>query len=243
MLESGQMSATLVIPSPQSELADPKILAALIDHTLLRPEATAAQISAHCEQALQYGFATVFVHPHWLALAADILRASAVKPGTPIGFPFGAALTSIKRSEAEATIRLGAQELDMVINLGALKSGDRARVEYDIRGVAQIAHANGALLKVIIETGLLSMDEKILACELSVAAGADFVKSCTGVNPGAATVDDIALMRGVVGRRAGVKASGGIRTAAAVQAMVAAGASRIGTTTGVEIMSSFGAAL
>jgi deoxyribose-phosphate aldolase len=237
------MSATLVTPSPQAEQAEAKALAALIDHTLLRPDATATQISAHCEQALHYGFATVFVHPHWLPLAAHLLRDGAIKLGTPIGFPFGAALTSIKRAEAEAAIRLGAQELDMVINLGALKSGDRARVEYDIRGVAQIAHTHGALLKVIIETGLLSMDEKILACELSVAAGADFVKTCTGINGGAATVDDIALMRGVVGRRAGVKASGGIRTAAALHALVAAGANRIGTTTGVQIMSSFGAAL
>jgi deoxyribose-phosphate aldolase len=240
------MSATLVTPSaPQLELADAKALAALIDHTLLRPDASAAEISAHCRQALHFGFATVFVHAHWLPLAADILRNSTIKLGTPIGFPFGAQLTSIKRAEAEAATRLGAQELDMVINLGALKSGDRAQVEYDIRGVAQIAHAGGALLKVIIETGLLSMDEKILACELSVAARADFVKTCTGINGGAATVDDIALMRGVVGNRAGVKASGGIRNAAAVQAMVAAGANRIGTTTGVEIMASFeaGAAL
>jgi deoxyribose-phosphate aldolase len=148
----------------------------------------------------------------------------------------GASLPSTKRFETEEVLRAGAQEIDMVINNGALKSGDRSRVQLDISGVSEIAHAGGALLKVIIEAGLLTVEEKILACELSLLGGADFVKSSTGWFGGGATADDVALMRGVVGDRAGVKASGGIRTAANVAAMVAAGATRIGTSAAVQII-------
>jgi deoxyribose-phosphate aldolase len=192
---------------------------------------------------MQYGFASVFVHPSYLAFAVSALHGSGVKPGTPIAFPFGANLTTTKRSEAADAIRLGALELDMVLNVGALKSGERKLVENDIRAVVEIAHEGGALLKVILETGLLTIEEKILACELSLAAGADFVKTCTGFNGGAATVDDIALMRGVVGTRAGVKASGGVRTLAAINAMLAAGANRIGTSSAINIMKEAGAEL
>src|SRR5207248_1560112 len=152
------------------------------------------------------------------------------------GFPFGANLTITERAEAADVVRLGAQELDMVLNVGALKSGERQLVENDIRAVVEIAHESGALLKVVLETVLLTIEEKILACQLALSAGADFVKTCTGFNGGAATTDDIALMRGVVGKRAGVKASGGVRTLAAVNAMVAAGANRIGTSSAVRIM-------
>ena len=235
------MSSTLFIPpQPSVTVSGAHEIAQLIDHTLLRPEATSSDAKQLCEEALRYGFASVFVHPANLALAVSRVAGTAVKVGAPIGFPFGANLTTSKRAEAEDAIRLGAQELDMVLSVGALKSGERGLVESDIRGVVEIAHASGVLLKVIIETGLLTIEEKILACELSLAANADFVKTCTGFNGGAATVEDIALMRGVVGTRAGVKASGGVRTLAAVNAMVAAGANRIGTSSGVKIMQEIG---
>jgi deoxyribose-phosphate aldolase len=234
------MSALVAETFSALTLRNWRAVALLIDHTQLRPEPDRAHMIAFCEEALTYGFAAVFVHPHWLPLAASVLRGTDVRLGTPLGFPFGAALTSIKRTEAETALRLGAQELDMVLNIGALKSKDRESVELDIRSVGEIAHTGGAVLKVILETPLLSVDEKILACELTLAAGADFVKTCTGLH-GGATAEDVALMRGVVGNRAGVKASGGIRTAAAIAAMVAAGANRIGTSTGVAIMSELGA--
>jgi deoxyribose-phosphate aldolase len=155
-----------------------------------------------------------------------------------VGFPYGGALTTVKRFEAAEALRLGADELDMVINLGALKSGDRALAGADIRGVVEIAHAAGAIVKVILETPLLTIDEKLAACELSIAAGADFVKTCTGL-AGPATVEDVSLLRGVVGERAGVKASGGIRTLANAAAMVGAGADRLGTSAAVGIMREF----
>ena len=215
---------------------DWKAVASIIDHTLLRPEASRDQVVQLCEEALSFGFCSAFVHPSYTSLAASILQGSSVKVGTPIGFPLGASLTSTKRFEAEEVLRAGAQEIDMVINNGALKSGDRNRVQLDIRGVAERVHDSGALLKVIIEAGLLTVEEKILACELSLLGGADFVKTSTGWFGGGATADDVALMRGVVGDRAGVKASGGIRTAAEVAAMVAAGANRIGTSAGLKII-------
>jgi deoxyribose-phosphate aldolase len=222
--------------APAIDVKDWKAVASIIDHTLLRPETSHDQVVQLCEEALSFGFCTVFVHPSYTSLAASILHGSAVKVGTPIGFPLGTSLTSTKRFETEEVLRAGAEEIDMVINNGALKSGDRNRVLFDIRGVAEIAHSGGALLKVIIESGLLTVEEKILACELSLLAGADFVKTSTGWFGGVATAGDVALMRGVVGDRAGVKASGGIRTAADVTAMIAAGANRIGTSAAVQII-------
>jgi deoxyribose-phosphate aldolase len=211
-----------------------------IDHSKLQPQTTQAQVRQLCEEAVHYGFPTVFVHPWYVPSAADVLRGTAVKVGTPIGFTQGGTFSAVKRFEAEEALRLGAGELDMVINIGALKSGEKDLVESDIRGVVKIAHDAGVILKVILETALLTHEEKILACEWSVAAGADFVKTSTGL-VGGATVEDVALMRSVVGDRARVKASGGIRTASDLAKMIEAGAVRIGTTSGVNIMRELGA--
>ncbi len=208
--------------------------ARLIDHTLLKPEATREQVLTICKEALEFGFASVCVQPCWAALAVAATRGSGVKVDIPVGFPQGAVLTSVKRFEASELVKIGAGELDMVLNVGMLKSGERAYVENDIRAVAEIAHAGGALLKVILETSLLTREEKALACKLSESAGADFVKTATGL-VGGATVEDVALMRSAVGDRIGVKASGGIRTAAEMIAMVQAGANRIGTSAGIKI--------
>ncbi len=216
-------------------------IAAVIDHTLLRMDATRGQVLDLCAEAAFYSFATVCVNTGHVALAASVLRNTPVRVATTIGFPLGAVPATVKRHEAAEALLLGAEELDMVINVGALKSGDRAAVEADIRGVTQEAHDAGALVKVILETSLLTTPDKILACELSLAAGADFVKTSTGFAGGGATVEDVALMRGVVGERAGVKASGGIRTAADLLAMLAAGADRIGTSNSVAILRELGA--
>ncbi len=215
---------------------DWKRVASLIDHTLLKPEATAQEVERLCGEAVEYGFACAMVNPTYVALVSSLVSDSPVKVGTVIGFPLGATLTGVKRAESLDALRLGAHELDMVINVGALKSGDRARVQTDIRGVVQVAHDNGALLKVIIETCLLTLEEKILACQIAVACGADFVKTSTGFSRGGATVEDVSLMRGVVGDKLGVKASGGIRTPADAVAMIQAGANRIGASSGVAIV-------
>jgi deoxyribose-phosphate aldolase len=224
----------------ESLIQDWRAAARMIDHTLLRPEATRDQIIEHCRQATPYGFATVCVHPCWVALAVAELRGTGTKVDATVGFPQGAVLTTVKRYEAEQLIRLGAGELDMVINVGMLKSGDREYVENDIRAVAEVAHAGGAILKVILETSLLTREEKTLACELALTASADFVKTSTGL-VGGATVEDVQLLRSTVGNRAGVKASGGIRTKAELAAMVNAGANRIGTSAGVKIVKELGA--
>ncbi len=218
-----------------------KTAAQLIDHTLLRPEATRAQIVRVCEEAVHFGFNALFVHPSYVAVAVKILRDTPVKVGTPIGFPQGATLTTVKRFEALEALRLGAQELDMVLNIGALKSGCAEFVGSDICAVVEVAHDAGAIVKVILETCLLTREEKIRACELSTAAGADFVKTSTGLAGGGATVDDVKLMSSIVGKRIGVKASGGIRSAAELQAMFEAGAHRIGTSSGAAIMAELGA--
>lgn len=236
-------SIVSVHPEEQIVSSDWRSIARIIDHTLLRPEATTSQIAQLCKEAMRFGFASVLVHPSYLAFAVSLLQGSTVRAGTLVGFPFGANLTTTKRAETEDALRLGARELDMVMNVGALKSGDRNLVENDIRAVVELGHEAGVIVKVILETGLLTLEEKILACELSLAAEADFVKTCTGFNGGCASVDDIALMRGVAGTRAGVKASGGVRTLAAVNAMVAAGANRIGTSSAVSIMKEAGAEL
>lgn len=221
--------------SPISGLTPPT-LAKLIDHTNLRPEATRDQILQLCREAREFGFFAVVVNAGHVKLAVDELDQSDVKVASVVGFPLGATLTSVKRFEAAEALRLGAQEIDMVLNIGALKSQDRQHVLEDIRAVAEVTHDHRARLKVILETGLLTDDEKKLACELSVTAGADYVKTSTGFLGGGATAADVALMRQVVGSDIGVKASGGIRTAADALAMVAADASRIGTSSGVGIM-------
>lgn len=229
-----------ILTAPQVQRPAWQAIAGLIDHTILKPEASQEQIVHLCEEARSFGFAAVCVNPWWIALAAEILRGTQVKVATTIGFPLGATHTPVKRFEAAEAIRLGAQELDMVMNIGALKSGDRKSVQNDMMAVAEVAHGGGAILKVILETPLLTLEEKILSCELSLAARADFVKTATGF-AGGATLEDVSLMRGVVGDRAGVKASGGIRTAAAAQAMIEAGANRLGTSSGVTIVRELGA--
>jgi deoxyribose-phosphate aldolase len=211
-------------------------VASLIDHTLLSPAATSRDIISLCAEAKRYAFYSVMVNPAWVTLAAAQVHGSPVKVGTVIGFPLGANLTVTKLAEAEAAAQNGAQELDMVINLGALKSGDRVLVQTEIRSLVKLAHAHGAILKAIIETALLSQEEKILACALAADAGVDFVKTSTGFAASGATAADVALMRGVVGHDIGVKAAGGIRTAAQLCEMVEAGANRIGASASVAIV-------
>jgi deoxyribose-phosphate aldolase len=205
-----------------------------IDHTNLRPEATPDQIVRLCEEAREFGFATVMINACYVALACEQLQGSQVKVGAVVGFPLGATLTTVKLFEAKQALELGAREIDMVMNIGWLKAGNREKVRSDIGAVAQAVHVQGALLKVILETGLLAKDEKRLACEISEEAGADFVKTSTGFLGGVATVDDVALMRGVV--KIGVKASGGIRTAADARTLIEAGADRLGTSSSVQII-------
>lgn len=211
-------------------------VAQLIDHTLLKPDATATEIEALCAEAAQHHFATVCVNPAWVALAAKRLRGSGVGVCSVVGFPLGATTPDVKAYETRRAITDGATEIDMVINVGALKSGELRLVEQDIEGVAAACRGCGVTSKVIIEAALLSDDEKVTACTLAKAAGADFVKTSTGFGPGGATVADVALMRRVVGDSMGVKAAGGVRDLTQVQAMVAAGASRVGASAGVRIV-------
>ncbi|WP_019721575.1 deoxyribose-phosphate aldolase [Heyndrickxia coagulans] len=210
-------------------------LAAYIDHTLLKPEATEKDILKLTAEAAQYHFASVCIHPYWVKLAAKELAGTDVKVCTVIGFPLGATTAETKAFETKKAIEDGADEIDMVINIGALKSGDIEAVEADIRAVVEAAQ--GKLVKVIIETCLLTNEEKELACRLSVKAGAHFVKTSTGFSTGGATVEDVKLMRQTVGDKAGVKASGGIHTKAEAEAMIEAGATRIGASSGVKIVS------
>jgi deoxyribose-phosphate aldolase len=228
------MSSQNAIPSATALLKDWQSVAKIIDHTQLKPEATSAQIVKLCDEAKEYGFGAVMLNPCYVELAHSRLQASGVKVGTVIGFPLGATLTSVKRFETAEALRLGAAEIDMVQNIGALKSGNRELVSSEIRALADLAHERGALLKVILEMGLLTEEEKVIACELSERAGADFVKTSTGFLGGVATVQDVALMRRTV--KIGVKASGGIRTAADAKAMMQAGAGRLGTSAGVSIV-------
>ncbi len=210
--------------------------AGLIDHTLLKPEATGDDIRKLCREARQYGFASVCVNPYWVPLAAAELSGSPVKVCTVAGFPLGATPTAIKRAEAEAAARAGAQEVDMVINVGALRSGDLETVYQDIQAVADACHRAGAIVKVILETALLDDNQKATACALARMAGADFVKTSTGFGPSGATARDVALMRLAVGSEMGVKAAGGIRSLEDLQRMVAAGATRIGASASVRIV-------
>src|SRR6202161_4911328 len=212
------------------------IIARLIDHTLLRPEATRADILRLCAEAHEYNFASVCVNAYWVPLAASQLAGSAVKVCTVVGFPLGATSTEAKVDETEAALRAGAQEIDMVLNIGALRGDDDRAVEEEIALVAAASHRGGAIVKVILETALLSDDQKIVACKLAPRAGADFVKTSTGFSSSGATVKDVELMRRTVGPSMGVKASGGIRTLDDLLKMLAAGATRIGAGASVKIV-------
>ena len=224
------------LPANQLPVPSQAELARLIDHTLLKPEASRDNIRNLCQEAVRYGFASVCINPWNVPLASELVRGTGVKVCTVIGFPLGATLPRVKICEAEEAIELGAREVDMVLNLGALKSADDELVESDIRGVVDAAHRGGAMCKVILETCLLTNEEKVRAALLSKRAGADFVKTSTGFSVGGATLEDVALLRAVVGTDLGVKASGGVRTLVEMVKMVSAGATRIGTSSGVKIM-------
>jgi deoxyribose-phosphate aldolase len=211
-------------------------IARLIDHTLLKPDATREEIRKICVEALKFGFASVCVNPWNVSQVAELLRGSEVRVCTVVGFPLGATLPQVKQFEAEEAIKLGAQEIDMVINIGALKSGLAEAVEADIRGVAEASHRGGAICKVILETSLLTAEEKVRGSLAAKNAGADFVKTSTGFSTGGATAEDVRLMRAVVGDGLGVKASGGVRSLEDVQKMVEAGATRIGASASVKIL-------
>jgi deoxyribose-phosphate aldolase len=211
-------------------------VATMIDHTLLKADATQAEIEALCREAAEYTFASVCVNPTWVALCSRLLRGSGVKVCSVVGFPLGATTPDTKHYETRRVIFDGAGEVDMVINVGALKSGDLRVVERDIEAVAAPCRESGVLSKVIIEAALLSDEEKISACTLAKAAGADYVKTSTGFGPGGATAADVALMRRVVGDEMGVKAAGGVRDLEGLKAMVAAGATRVGASAGVRIV-------
>ncbi|HEY4554343.1 MAG TPA: deoxyribose-phosphate aldolase [Bacillaceae bacterium] len=210
-------------------------IAKMIDHTLLKPEATKVQIQKLCEEAKTYGFASVCVNPCWVETARAILQETDVKVCTVIGFPLGASTPETKAFETKNAIENGAHEVDMVMNIGALKSGDEALAERDIQAVAAAAKGK-ALVKVIIETCLLTDDEKEKACQIAKRAGADFVKTSTGFSSGGATAEDVSLMRKTVGQQMGVKASGGVRSLEDVENMIDAGATRIGASSGVAIV-------
>ena len=231
-------------PPPPSPRVDPARLAGFIDHTLLRPDASPADVRTLCRQAIDHGFHAVCVNPANVGEAAAFLRGSAVTVCSVAGFPLGATLAEIKAAEARAAIRDGAGEIDMVLNIGALKSGDEAAVVADVAGVMEACREGGALGKVIIETALLSDEEKVRACRLCVRARADFVKTSTGFGGGGATVEDVALMyRTVAPDGVRVKASGGIRNLSDALGMIEAGAARIGTSSGIRILEEARAAL
>ena len=220
-------------------LSSAAALAAVMDHTLLKPEATRAQVIRLCHEAAEHRFACAIVNPTWTSCAVETLAGTGVPVGVVIGFPLGATLAASKRDETARVLKLGAHDIDMVMNIGLLKSGtkeDFEAVKQDIRGVAELAHGAGGIVKVKLETCLLTFEEKLRASELAMTAGADFIQTSTGFSTGGATADDIALIRGVVGTRAGVKASGGIRSLADASAMLHAGATRIGASASVKIV-------
>ena len=227
--------ASRVSASEKLTRIDPSI-AALIDHTILKPEATRNDVVKICREARQYGFASVCINPYWVPLVKAELAGSPVKVCSVVGFPLGATSTEAKVCETAAALRAGAQEIDMVINVGALRSGDTDAVKNDIQSVVRVAHQAGAIVKVILETALLDDTQKTVASKIARNAGADFVKTSTGFSTSGATVHDVALMRAAVGPNIGVKASGGIRTLQDVQAMTAAGATRIGASASVKIV-------
>jgi deoxyribose-phosphate aldolase len=226
--------------APPTTPADAHAVARLLDHTLLKPDATAEQVHRLCAEARTHGFVAVCVNPLWVATCARQLSASSTAVASVAGFPLGASLPVIKAAEASLAIGDGASEIDVVLNVGALKAGDHRAVEADVAEVAAACRAGGALLKVIIEAALLDDAEKVRACGIARLAGADFVKTSTGFGPGGATAEDVRLMRMAVGDGLGVKAAGGIRDWPTAKTMIAAGASRIGTSSGVSIVQQAG---
>ena len=214
----------------------PGSIASFIDHTLLKPEASEADILKVCAEAAEYHFKSVCVNPIWVKTVKTALKGTDVLTCSVIGFLLGATPTDAKTFEARGAVLDGADEIDMVINIAAARAGDKGALVEDIAAVAEAVHASGAILKVIIETALLDDAQKVLACESAVEAGADFVKTSTGFNGGGATAEDVALMRRTVGPDLGVKASGGVRSLADAQAMIAAGATRIGASSGIAIV-------
>jgi deoxyribose-phosphate aldolase len=250
------MSATIAIPNSDLDfdngtfdsaaftnkaLADWQSLAAVIDHSLLKQDATRKHVEILCAEAASYRFACVFVNPVWTAAAVSFLAGTGVPVGATIGFPLGASLVSTLRHEAEALIRLGARELGMVLPIGPMKSGQHQAVHHAIHSLAAVAHDHGVVLKVNLETCLLTMQEKLRASEIAIQVGADFINTATGFASGGATPVDVALMRGVVGARCGVKAAGRIRTVAQVRTLLEAGANRIGSSASVAILRELGA--
>lgn len=221
---------------PNKKSVQNKNIASFIDHTILKPDATQAQIVQLCAEARENKFASVCVNPTHVRLCAQLLKGSGVDTCTVVGFPLGANTPAVKSFETEDVVTSGATEVDMVINVGALKSKNYEAVLDDIVAVTEAAHEGGAIVKVIIEAALLTDEEKVIACQLSQAAGVEFVKTSTGFGPGGATVEDVALMRKTVGPDMGVKAAGGIRRLQDAQAMIAAGATRIGASAGVAIV-------
>ena len=217
-------------------LSSPTNLAAVLDHTLLKPETTRDQVVTLCREAAEHRFACAMVNPTWVPLATSLLAGTGVPVGVVVGFPLGASLSTTKRDEAREMVKLGARELDMVLNIGMLKSGLYDQAETDIRCVVEVARSAGAVVKVILETCLLTIPEKLRAGEIVINAGANFLKTSTGFSTGGATVDDVALLRGVAGNSCGVKASGGIRTLSDARAMLEAGACRIGASASVRIV-------
>lgn len=211
-------------------------IASYIDHTLLKPEASEAEVLKVCAEAAEYHFKSVCVNPIWVKTVKTALKGTGVLTCSVIGFPLGATPSDVKVFEARGAVLDGADEIDMVINIAAARANDKGALVDDISAVAESVHAGGAILKVIIETALLDDAQKVLACEAAVEAGADFVKTSTGFNGGGATVEDVALMRRTVGPELGVKASGGVRSLADAQAMIAAGATRIGASSGIAIV-------
>ena len=216
-------------------------LAAVIDHTLVKPGATRKQVETLCAEAARYRFACVLVNPVWTSIAVGALAGTGIPTGAVIGSPLGGSLVSTLRQETAALIRLGVRELDMVLPIGQLKSGNHHAVHHAIHAVATVAHHQGALLKVILETCLLTVEEKLRAAEIAIQAGADFLKTSTGFSLSGATPADVALLRGVAGARSGIKAAGGIRTLADVRALLDAGANRIGASASVAIVRELGA--
>ncbi|MGA8159915.1 MAG: deoxyribose-phosphate aldolase [Acidobacteriaceae bacterium] len=217
-------------------LASRRDLAAVIDHTLLKSDATEDQVVRLCQEAAQHGFACAMVNPTWTALAYAELAGTNIPVGAVVGFPMGASLGSIKREEAAALVKLGAHDIEMVMNIGLLKSGENHAVQQEMRGVVEVAHEAGAIVKVILETCLLTVEEKLRATELAIAAGADFLRTSTGFSTAGATAEDVAMLRGVAGGRCGVKASGSIRTLADARRMLEAGANRLGASASVAVL-------
>ncbi len=225
----------------QHAMANWQALAAVIDHTLLKPDATREQIESLCDEAIRYRFACAMVNPVWASTAVGMLGGTGIPVGVVIGYPLGASLVSTLRQEAAALVRLGARELDMVIPIGMLKSGNHQAVEQAIRTASTVAHHGGAILKVILETSLLSVEEKLRGAEIAIQAGADFLKTATDFASRGDTPADVALLRGVAGGRCGVKASGGVRKLGDVRTMLEAGANRIGASSSVAIVRELGA--